>query len=1006
MVNRVKGFFTNNYFENAEITKVELFLLIAVILIFLPFVYSDLDDRFDRFFGKYEPIKKTENEQDYTVTIGEFSLPKLDYDAIKENINKSRVINKLGKLNENKMDEAIYKHLKSPENQVKIYAVFIITMAALIVTVILSRKGYTSYTPWLEKLANDKLTFDLQLYQHIEMRQLKEFYRNTFRVSNEVATIEDKQVVGWKPVDENVKWYSVFSEKLDYRLYELAFEKLWAEWCEDNYNIHRNADGEYEPKYNRRRQLYDNPELVPNMSNLEIKEELEKKRTDIQSELDNKIEEIRRLEESTKQVKSNSSNYVDEAWLENLSKINNALTPINEQIEKTNYLKGELRGKIKRFETLKGVLEESSTEEVFIRNEKLSEISKEWGTIGVQYVKDKKEIELEIKEYNVKEELLIHRGEEEYNFHDKVWNIRIEQQNLQNQLKRQKNKIKESFDELEYIETLKGVPLSYTEAINELFAKLNEVKQTIDNLNEAYDGFDNSALQNEQKKLEKKKRNSKITIENLKDDEVKNFEKDIKEKQFKIRKLESRLALMKDHNVRDNETCLDIIINQMNIFREGAKKDKIKKILIRKFQNDVLYYAVMINFRRGLQNATTKWLEADESLKRSEEEVIETQADQRDVASRDLEETVMSIIDDIQNQLRNDATKKNGSSNSTDSKNQESEVSKKIEQIQEKLTNRNNWETPEWRAMGSIYYKWREDGKEDKDQDDGIEKAEMTFSEKRRKWINKYFRKITEESKSDPTEVAWAENRTVRAVHSLSKSFGFDESGGTGKAIIFFGVVFALIIGTALTNSLDIVIETMQLPENCDDCFHVEWFFLKSNYSDYQYVIILLLCFFPLGILFYHQGVIFLSANASEELTLGNKPLIFVNFIVILIQGIVVYFLAASIGDVNAFLSLVMLLVFVDAVWVSIFTWNDLRDEVRDSPVYLEWIIFDIIIGLFAWAFSIYYASSPDPDIYGELGWMQNTGIFMMLLIAFSTRAIVDYTYGWKNFWSKFADAE
>jgi len=200
----------------------------------------------------------------------------------------------------------------------------------------------------------------------------------------------------------------------------------------------------------------------------------------------------------------------------------------------------------------------------------------------------------------------------------------------------------------------------------------------------------------------------------------------------------------------------------------------------------------------------------------------------------------------------------------------------------------------------------------------------------------------------------------------------------------------------------------MQLPENCDpdNCWHTDWDFLKSNYIQYTYLIILLLCFFPLGILFYHQGVIFLSTKASEELTLGNKPLIFMNFIVILIQAIVVYFLAASIGDVNAFLSLVMLLVFIDAVWVLIFTINDMRDEVRDSPVYLEWIIFDIIIGMFAYAFSIYYTAAPEIGMIADDAWMSNIGFFVLLLIAFSTRAIVDYTYGWKNFWSKFADAE
>lgn len=260
--------------------------------------------------------------------------------------------------------------------------------------------------------------------------------------------------------------------------------------------------------------------------------------------------------------------------------------------------------------------------------------------------------------------------------------------------------------------------------------------------------------------------------------------------------------------------------------------------------------------------------------------------------------------------------------------------------------------------MGSIYWKWKEDGDKDRDQDDGIEKAVKTISERRKAWINRR-NGIKKEPEFDPTEVAWVENRTIRAVNSLSQSFGFEKSAGTGKAIVFFGVVFALIISVALTNSLDIVIEALQLPADCDDCWHTDYDFLKSNFIEYQYVIILLLCFFPLGILFYHQGIIFLSANASEELTLGNKPLIFVNFLVILLQAIVVYFLASSIGDVNAFLSLLMFLVFIDLVWVGIFTWNDMRDAVRDAPVYLEWIVFDIVIGMFALVFAINYASSP-----------------------------------------------
>lgn len=526
---------------------------------------------------------------------------------------------------------------------------------------------------------------------------------------------------------------------------------------------------------------------------------------------------------------------------------------------------------------------------------------------------------------------------------------------------------------------------------------------------------------------------------------------------------------------RYSETCFDMLLKEINIFselkktgdpvkdewkpspngdwgifgsilkhahdekywKEETEKKKTEKILMRKIQNDILYYSVMGNFRRGLQNATITWIKADESLKEAERNKVKEDKNRVDIGGTDLKNEVAKVITElvnkignkIENKIENNIIKTSDPSNYTDSNNEnsdltddekkelkkirdtvqkimdekeekESDFGKKIELIEDKLNNRDKWETPEWRAMGSIYYKWREDGFKDKD--DGKEQADKTISEKWKKWMDER-KGITKEPELDPTEVAWEKNRTIRAVDSLSKSFGFDHSGGTGKAIVFFGVVFALIISTALLNSLDIVIEAIQLPEDCDDCWHTDWDFLKINFEEFQYVIMLLLCFFPLGILFYHQGVIFLSANAAEELTLGNKPLIFVNFIFILLQAIVVYFLASSIGDVNAFLSLVMVLVFFDAIWVLVFTWNDMRDSVRDAPVYLEWIIFDIIIGLFVWVFAMNYASTG--DTYAE-GWSQNFLIFFLLLVAFTTRSIVDYTYGWKNFWSKFADAE
>ncbi len=427
--------------------------------------------------------------------------------------------------------------------------------------------------------------------------------------------------------------------------------------------------------------------------------------------------------------------------------------------------------------------------------------------------------------------------------------------------------------------------------------------------------------------------------------------------------------------LQDNQTCLDSILHEIDIFdNQGKNTEEIKKLMIRKIQNDVLYYSVMVNFRRGLQNATAKWLIADEKLKVIEKNRIDVQSNQRDAGGKYLENVVNKIIKGVEIDLlksrlnRNENYSSSSGTNGVDStgnstNSEDEDVNERINRIHGKLINRNDWETPEWRAMGSIYYKWREDEAEE----GAIEEASRTFSERMRDRRDKYYSRITKEPDVDPTERIWKKHRTIRAVNSLADSFGFKKKP-TGNAILFFGIVFALIISTALLNSLDIVIETMQLAENCeiDNCWHTEWEFLKSNIGKYQYVFMLFLCFFPLGILFYHQGTIFLSERASEELTLGNKPLVFVNFLFLLVQAVTVYFLASSIGDVNAFLSILIVLVSIDAIWVVIFTWNDMKDAVRDAPVFLEWIVFDIIIGMFAAVFMITYESAP--EIFGN-GW-------------------------------------
>ena len=983
------SFLSSNYFERAEFTKIEVILLVGVILIFLPFVWNPFDDK------------------------------------MAENAN-------------------------SVESENRIVIAFGIAMFLLILTMILSRKGYTSYTPWLEKLANDKLEFDLKLFQHIDTsnkKKVEKFFIKTFEKKDKYFEKSpmnendvDKSVLfGWKPIDENKKWYSVFTEKLDYRFYEIAFSKLWPEWCKENYVLDKkDENGDYIVKINRPKKIYGNPELVPDFSSEEIKKEIETKKSDFQKELGNKkvrLEEIKtKLKSKTKKTKDLENQVEVESKKLNEEKIN-----ITKKLEEVEVAKKETKEKQKKFDGLEKKLGDAKFEVIKNLEQKLEKAEKELEAKKLekkQNESDVKELEKTREKLDVEDESDQITDDEIKTLNEKLAKFNIAQNDLDNKIKTLNEEIETVRDDLE------DEKQSNSTIDDELKTLKEEIKTVGDDLEDSSKDLSQKAIDSrkteELDEIQKDLDKTKKKLEDSKSKKIKQYETEFKEVEARKIKLEVRLELEMG-GLGENETCLDAILKDMDIFEEGREgniehEEEVRKLLVRKIQNDILYYSVMINFRRGLQKATEEWLKADNELRITEKNRIDADAQSTDAAGEDLKYTVKDIIQKMENEMiqsrdsyddkKNDDEKQddgtNGKEECTDCCDEDSEekkVQEKIDFIQGRLINRNEWETPEWRAMGSIYYKWREDGEKAENKGkEGIEEADKTVSERISDWWDKE-KGLGEKSEVDPTEKRWKEHRTIRAVNSLSLSFGFDkEKKGTGKAIVFFGIVFALIISTALLNSLDIVIETLQIPEDCgyivngalEDCYHAGYEFFGSNANgEYQFLIILFLCFFPLGILFYHQGTIFLSAKAAEELTLGNKPLIFMNFIVILIQAVVVYFLASSIGDVNAFLTLLGILVTIDAIWVSIFTWNDMRDAVRDSPVYLEWIIFDIIIGMFALVFLTYYSSTAATwATEAGITWEQNWPIFVMLLLVLITRAGVDYSYAWKNFWSMFADAE
>ena len=514
----------------------------------------------------------------------------------------------------------------------------------------------------------------------------------------------------------------------------------------------------------------------------------------------------------------------------------------------------------------------------------------------------------------------------------------------------------------------------------------------------------------------------------------------------------------------------------------GINKKKIQNLIIEKAITDLWYFAVMVNFRRGIINATDLLYELDKRQEKIESEEISDESGYRNVGGRDIENKIINEIlnevadsdelktalEDYANEIRisylpEEVIEKLESiteekdkieffkqlTGSTDEqidinsilqkiqynkdwketiekiktrlqKKNSKEIAEEVEKIKQestlnkiaineieprtalskevyeikmKLAARDNWDRGNWRAMGAIYYRWKEDLlKQQKKSDE-----ELREDENRRKKLD-YLESLRE-------------SPTVRAADDIRDKFG-EKEVGTGKAIIFFGVLFAAIAGVAVTNSIDFLISSMQveitgdlggtfLETESEKAFMWDW----QAVTDLQYMIYLFVGFFPVALIFYHQGTIFLSAEAAEYFTRGSKVVAFVNFLIMLAEAILLYLLAGSIGDVNGFLSFTIALMALDAIWVVFFTYNDLQDRIRDSPVYLEWIALDLVVIFFALIFM--NSAALDPHTSGEdFSYMTHVFPFLLLLIVLIGRTVADYTFGWSNFWALFADVE
>jgi hypothetical protein len=152
------------------------------------------------------------------------------------------------------------------------------------------------------------------------------------------------------------------------------------------------------------------------------------------------------------------------------------------------------------------------------------------------------------------------------------------------------------------------------------------------------------------------------------------------------------------------------------------------------------------------------------------------------------------------------------------------------------------------------------------------------------------------------------------------------------------------------------------------------WDLLLSNGT------ILLAGFFAIGILYYHGCMIVLRGSPVE--TIGGKnryPI--AEYTIILVEAILLFFAATSIGSLSQFTTWIILLMIVDLIWI----FCNFKETMELAP---HWIYFDFTVLLFL----IVLASTAQQDVTAHL----------FVLAGFVIRTMLDYRLGWKKFWSKY----
>lgn len=217
---------------------------------------------------------------------------------------------------------------------------------------------------------------------------------------------------------------------------------------------------------------------------------------------------------------------------------------------------------------------------------------------------------------------------------------------------------------------------------------------------------------------------------------------------------------------------------------------------------------------------------------------------------------------------------------------------------------------------------------------------------------------------------------------------GRDVLGGENP-IIILGTIYGIVAGLAITGALGDYVNALEL--SAEQLKNV----LPNLDMDEQdlpiFMTLRLIGFFTIALTFYHGAAVILTTVAAELHKVRKRGKIFYNFFFLFTEGILLYFMSKSLGNIDQFVRMFLVLLIVDVVWALTHLISDKitknpQSTTKNPQSSVEWIHLDFLMIGFLITFLVFPSLSQFSGLY----------INIILLVALLVRTIVDYMVGWR----------